>query len=113
MQKKTKVIGGAAFAIMLALAGGATLTAAAVAPAPTNQVQQSDNGIEDGTNDGETADDGVENGTNDAETADDGVEDGTNDGETADDGVQEGPGAQNEDTSDDVNGVEVEDGTAD
>jgi hypothetical protein len=99
MEKKTKVIGGAAFAIMLALAGGATLTAAAVAPAPTNQVQQSDNGIEDGTNDGETADDGVE--------------DGTNDGEIDDDGVQDGPGAQNEDTSDDVNGVEVEDGTAD
>lgn len=109
MEKKTKAIGGAGLAIVLALAGGATLTAAAQVPEPTNQVQ-TDSVIEDSASDSVTVDDdGIEDETNDGETADDGIEDGTSDGETADDG----PGAQKEDTSDDVNGVEVEDGTAD
>jgi hypothetical protein len=105
MEKKTKAIGGAGLAIVLALAGGASLTAAAQVPALTNQVQQADTGIEDGTNDGETADD-----TDAVE-----VEDTSDDvnGVEVEEGHTDGGGGQNEDTSDDVNGVEVEDGTAD
>jgi len=105
MEKKTKAIGGAGLAIVLALAGGASLTAAAQVPAPSSQVQQADTGIEDGTNDGETADD-----TDAVE-----VEDTSDDigGVEVEEGHTDGAGSQNEDTSDDVNGVEVEDGTAD
>ncbi|MEC5185654.1 hypothetical protein RCH12_003131 [Cryobacterium sp. MP_3.1] len=112
MEKKTKLVGGSVAIIALALAGGLSLTGAALAtpsaPTSTHSV------VSDG--DGETADDAgteVEDGTNDGETADDTgteVEDGTNDGETADD---TGTESTTEDTSDDINGVAVEDGTQD
>ncbi|TFC00983.1 hypothetical protein E3O42_10840 [Cryobacterium adonitolivorans] len=95
MEKKTKIVGGSVAIIALALAGGLSLTGAALAtpsaPTSTHSV------VSDG--DGETADDA---GTE--------VEDGTNDGETADD---TGTESTTEDTSDDINGVAVEDGTQD
>jgi hypothetical protein len=106
MQKKAKVAAGSAAALAILVAGGLAIALPAqaspdvksvsvVEPVDATDTDNVQDEVEDGTNDGETADD---NGTE--------VEDGTNDGETADD-------AETEDTSDDVGGVAVEDGTQD
>ncbi|MGV8865163.1 MAG: hypothetical protein ACOH2T_28985 [Pseudomonas sp.] len=94
MDKKTKIVGGAVAIAALALAGGLSLTGAALA---TQVPSAPHSTVSDG--DGETADDatGVA------------VEDGTNDGEANDDATD----SKSEDASDDVNGVEVEDGAKD
>ncbi|MDJ0379124.1 hypothetical protein [Cryobacterium sp. PH31-L1] len=108
MQKKMKIAGGAAVALALALVGGITLTAGAQATpaspsssnttvepgATTADTDNVQNEVEDGTNDGETADDtGTESSTE--SSTESGTETGT------------------ENTSDDINGVAVEDGTQD
>ncbi|GAA1743601.1 hypothetical protein [Microcella frigidaquae] len=111
MQKTAKVAAGSAAALAILIAGGVALAMPAqAAPAgksvsvvePTDATD-SDNvqdEVEDGTDDGTEVEDGAE------------VEDGTDDGEIADDneGSDE---SETEDTSDDINGVEVEDGHQD
>ncbi|TFD13017.1 hypothetical protein E3T35_07015 [Cryobacterium sp. TMT1-2-2] len=100
MKKKTKVISGAALAVALAVVGGITLTAGAQAtPAGPSS---STSTVEPAAT--STDSDDVQNE----------VEDGTNDGETADDtGTESGTETGAENTSDDINGVAVEDGTQD
>lgn len=99
VNKKAAWIGGPALAVALMLAGGATLTAGAAAPISTPTVAVTETATTSTPQDAETADDN--------ETADETGADTDN--------VQEGPGneSETEDTSDDVNGVDVEDGTAD
>ena len=102
MQKKTKIAGGAAVALALALVGGITLTAGAqttpVSPSsPTSPVEPGVTSV-------------------DTDSVQEEVEDGTNDGETADEsGTESGTETETdtENTSDDINGVAVEDGTQD
>ncbi len=110
MQKKTKIVAGSAAAAAALIAGGFAIAIPAQAatnapsssvvetedPADTDNVQ---NEVEDGTADRE-AEDGTE--------AEDGAE--AEDGTEAEDGADES-GA--EDTSDDINGVAVEDGAQD
>lgn len=104
MQKKTKIAGGAAVALALALVGGITLTAGAQStPAsPSSSTSHVERGITSA----------------DTDNVQDEVEDGTNDGETADEsGTESGTETETEtdteNTSDDINGVAVEDGTQD
>ncbi|KGJ72001.1 hypothetical protein GY21_18325 [Cryobacterium roopkundense] len=108
MQKKTKIAGGAAVALALALVGGITLTAGAQAtPAKPSS---STSTVEPATTavDTDNVQNEVEDGTNDGETADDtGTESGT------ESGTASGTESETEDTSDDINGVAVEDGTQD
>ena len=89
MKKKIKVAAGSAAALAILIAGGLaiSLPAQAATPGDSKSVVEP-------------------SGATDADNVQDEVEDGTNDGETADD---EGT----EDTSDDIDGVEVEDGTQD
>lgn len=106
MENKLKVAAGSAAALAILIAGGLAIALPAqaapthksvsvVEPADATDTDDVQDEVEDGTDDGETADD---EGTE--------AEDGTEDGETSDD-----EGA--EDTSDDINGVEVEDGNQD
>ncbi|WP_233194843.1 hypothetical protein [Cryobacterium sp. M91] len=100
MQKKMKITTGATVALALALVGGITLTAGAQATPATPSSSSST----------------VEPGATSADTdnVQDEVEDGTNDGESADDtGTESGTESGVEDTSDDINGIAVEDGTKD
>jgi len=106
MQKTAKVAAGSAAALAILIAGGLAIAL----PAQATPVSESVSIVEpvDAT-DTDNVQDEVEDGTADGETADDNgteVEDGANDGETADD-------TGTEDTSDDVGGVAVEDGTQD
>lgn len=103
MKKKTKVIGGSALALALALLGGTALTAGALADPTSPAGQVAPASATDGTDgaDGESADPAEESGPDT-------------------DNVQEGPGdtsdgaeSATENTGDDVNGVAVEDGAAD
>lgn len=103
MQKKAKVAAGSAAAVAILIAGGLAIALPAQAAVPASVSVVSPVGATDTDNvqdevadgpDGEGTETGVE------------TEDGTNDGETADD-------AGTEDTSDDINGVAVEDGTQD
>ncbi|TFD52587.1 hypothetical protein E3T46_07015 [Cryobacterium sp. Hh11] len=102
MQKKTKIAGGAAVALALALVGGIALTAGAQStPAsPSSSTSHVERGVKSA----------------DTDNVQDEVEDGTNDGETADEsGTESGTETETdtENTSDDINGVAVEDGTQD
>ncbi|TFB75861.1 hypothetical protein E3O06_04265 [Cryobacterium glaciale] len=104
MQKKMKIAGGAAAALALAIVGGITLTAGAQATPASPSSSAST--VEPGAATADT--DNVQNE----------VEDGTKDGETADDngtesGTESGTETGTENTSDDINGVAVEDGTQD
>jgi hypothetical protein len=102
MQKKTKIAGGAAVALALALVGGITLTAGAqTTPASPSS---STSTVEPGVTSADT------------DNVQDEVEDGTNDGETADESGTETETETETDTenaNDDINGVAVEDGTQD
>ena len=89
MQKKTKIAAGSAAALAILIAGGL----AVALPAQAENATKSTSVVEPVD---PTDTDAVQNE----------VEDGTNDGETADD-------AGVEDTSDDVGGIAVEDGTQD
>jgi len=106
MHKTAKVAAGSAAALAILIAGGLAIALPAqattinksisiVEPVDATDTDNVQDEVEDGTADGETADD---NGTE--------VEDGTNNDENADD-------TGTEDTSDDVGGVAVEDGTQD
>lgn len=98
MQKKTKIAAGSAVAVAALIAGGFALAipAQASTDAPSNSVVETEDPA-----DTDNVQDEVEDGTADGE-----VEAGTE----AEDGANEN-GA--EDTSDDVNGVAVEDGEQD
>lgn len=89
MQKKVKIAAGSAAALAILVAGGLAIAL----PAQAAPVTKSVSVVEpvDAT---------------DTDNVQDEVQDGTNDGETADD-------TGTEDTSDDVGGVAVEDGTQD
>lgn len=100
MQNKTKALGGATIALALALTGGFALTAGALAPAQTGQVQQATPGATDTETADATTGTGAESAT-----------ESTTDSATDTDNVQEGAGNQTENTADDINGVAVEDGT--
>ncbi|MCC6855728.1 MAG: hypothetical protein IT189_06650 [Microbacteriaceae bacterium] len=106
MQKKTKIAAGSAAALAILVAGGLAValpaqaspvakTVSVVEPVDATDTDNVQNEVEDGAANNE--------GTEAAGTE---VEDGANDSETADE-----TGA--EDTSDDVGGVPVEDGTQD
>jgi hypothetical protein len=106
MQKKTKIAAGSAAALAILVAGGlavalpaqaenTTKSSSVVEPVDATDTDNVQNEVGDGAADNE--------GTDAAGTE---VEDGANDAETADE-----TGA--EDTSDDVGGVAVEDGTQD
>jgi hypothetical protein len=98
MQKTAKVAAGSAAALAILIAGGVALAMPAqaapagksvsvVEPVDATDTDNVQDEVEDGTDDGTEVEDGTEDGTE--------VEDGT------------------EDTSDDINGVEVEDGHQD
>ncbi|MBX9719665.1 MAG: hypothetical protein K2X36_12625 [Microbacteriaceae bacterium] len=95
MQKTAKVAAGSAAALAILIAGGVALAM----PAQAAPAGKSVSVVEpvDAT---------------DTDNVQDEVDDGTNDGETADDS-ESADESGTEDTSDDINGVEVEDGQQD